>query len=360
MNRIVFLTLLLVASFGINSLSAQQAPPTNWFHLDKAQDGYLGVSTQKLYKNYINGKKGVKVVVAVIDSGVETDHEDLKDVLWTNTDEIPNNGKDDDKNGYIDDIHGWNFLGNAKGENVAFEQMEETRQYLVLKKQFESIDTNNLNKQQQLDFEQMKDYENKINAEITEMTEQSFFYQAIASAARQLQSKIGKDKITTEDLANFKSDQPLFKEVANMLKEIMISESMSYETLIEELESSVKSMKGLLEYGYNLSFETRSIIGDDPSNFSQTNYGNNDYEGPDAEHGTHVAGIIAAKRGNGIGIDGVANNVEIMVLRAVPDGDERDKDVATAIRYAVDNGAQIINMSFGKSFSPYKEELDKA
>ncbi|NIP78067.1 MAG: S8 family serine peptidase, partial [Gemmatimonadetes bacterium] len=115
-----------------------------------------------------------------------------------------------------------------------------------------------------------------------------------------------------------------------------------------------------LEYGLNPEFDPRDIVGDDYEDAGERVYGNAEVTGPRAGHGTGVAGIIAAERGNGIGEDGIASSVRIMVLRTVPDGDERDKDVANAIRYAVDNGADIINMSFGKAHSPRKDVVDAA
>ena len=116
-----------------------------------------------------------------------------------------------------------------------------------------------------------------------------------------------------------------------------------------------------LDYAYNPDYDSRKLIVKD--NYADSNerfYGNNDVEGPDALHGTHVAGIVGAVVGNEIGSDGIARNVKLMSVRAVPDGDERDKDVANAIRYAVDNGATIINMSFGKGYSWDKKAVDEA
>jgi subtilisin family serine protease len=132
------------------------------------------------------------------------------------------------------------------------------------------------------------------------------------------------------------------------------------EEYLKELKEAVDYYGVIVNYGYNENFDSREIVGDNISNLQEKNYGNNDVKGPDSNHGTHVAGIIAADRNNNLGIKGIADNVKIMVVRAVPNGDERDKDVANAIIYAVDNGAKIINMSFGKSFSPQKEAVDKA
>jgi cell wall-associated protease len=133
------------------------------------------------------------------------------------------------------------------------------------------------------------------------------------------------------------------------------------EQLSTELSGAIKSLEGAIEMSKRDADSIRTaIVGDNPNDLSSKIYGCNRYEGPDAMHGTHVSGIIAATRGNGMGIDGVADNVRIMVLRAVPDGDERDKDVANAIIYAVDNGAKVINMSFGKYWTPNKDYVDAA
>ena len=97
-----------------------EAEKHNWGHLDLVKDTIPGMSVDKAYAEIIKNRKGTKVIVAVIDSGIDIDHEDLNDVIWTNKDEIPNNGKDDDKNGYIDDIHGWNFLGDGYDEQLEY------------------------------------------------------------------------------------------------------------------------------------------------------------------------------------------------------------------------------------------------
>ena len=95
-----------------------KAEKQNWGHLDLVKDTIPGMSVDKAYAEIIKNKKGKSVIVAVIDSGIDIDHEDLDDVIWTNRKEIPNNGKDDDKNGYVDDVHGWNFLGGKDGKLV--------------------------------------------------------------------------------------------------------------------------------------------------------------------------------------------------------------------------------------------------
>jgi subtilisin family serine protease len=293
-------SLLIICAFAIasSSLFAQALPGTlNWYNGEGT-----GMFTDKAY-GLLKSKKSQTVIVAVIDSGVDIEHEDLKGKIWVNTGEIPNNKIDDDKNGYVDDVHGWNFLGNAKGENLDAACLEKTRILKVLMDKYEGVD------------------ESTIVA-----SEEFLLYQEV------------KMEVENE-----------------------ISEYAPYlESLDQFDEDTRKYITDHIDYLLNVNFDDRALIGDNPDDFNDKNYGNSNVEGPDALHGTHVAGIIAAIRGNGLGGDGVAENVKIMSLRAVPNGDENDKDVALAIRYAVDNGAMVINMSFGKNYSPYQNKVKEA
>jgi len=348
--------LLLVGS----CLLAQPAEaPKNWFHLNMAEDGYPGVSSDKLYSDLIKDVKGETVVVAVIDGGVDYDHEDLKDVMWVNKDEVPGNGVDDDKNGYIDDVHGWNFIGGKNGENVHYDNLEVTRLYKKYKDRFEDVDVAKLSKKDKALYEDWKQYEEEVTAKREEMGQNSMVYGGIYEAVKGMQKAIGKDKITLEDIQNFTSDDEMLTRSANVVAGMM-AQGNSFDAILTDLEDAYEYFNNQYEYYYNPDFESRQIVGDDYADKKERYYGNPDVKGPDANHGTHVAGIIGATRNNDVGIDGVANNVRIMALRVVPDGDERDKDVANAIIYAVDNGAKVINMSFGKGYSPFKEAVDKA
>lgn len=336
-------------------------PPQNWFLLDAA-DGYQGVSATKTYDQLLKGKIGQTVVVAVIDSGVDYEHEDLRDVMWVNTDEIPDNGIDDDRNGYVDDVHGWNFLGNAKGENVNHEQLEVTR---LLR--FYEMKYGNKSEDQIKGKKAKKEYAlyQKIKDEVTENREQNMTraatYESVLGSIDKMVAAVGKGatEITKKDLEDTKFDDEM---VANMSKRL--SGQMDDETTLADIRGEVDGayqyFYNQAMYYYNPDINPRETIGDNYADSYEKGYGNNDYEGPDALHGTHVAGIIAATRGNDVGMDGVADNVRIMTIRAVPDGDEHDKDVANAIIYAVDNGASIINMSFGKGYGWDKEAVDKA
>jgi len=140
---------------------------------------------------------------------------------------------------------------------------------------------------------------------------------------------------------------------------INILSQVSKEEFFEEIKGGQEYYEGQLNYHLNKEFNGRAIVGDNPDDINDRGYGNNNVIGPEkegAKHGTHVAGIIAQGRANGLGGDGVATPVvKIMAVRAVPDGDEYDKDVALAIRYAVDNGAKVINGSFGKYYSTHSD-----
>lgn len=340
---------------------AQDAAPDNWFHLNNSKDGFPGLSTEKVYQEILKSRQGRTVIVAVIDSGVDAEHEDLAANMWVNEDEIPGNGIDDDQNGYIDDIHGWNFLGNKDGKNVSHENLEVVRLYNRDKAKFAGKDASQFSGKEKEAFEKFKAYEKEIEDKREDLGPKVMQFGAIRDAFDKLVEGIGKEPkdITMADLKGFKTQDPILSQVAAMAQGF-VDQGQSFGDVYNELAEYADYLEGQYLYSYNPDFDARAIVGDDPSNVDDHNYGNNDVEGPDAEHGTHVAGIIGAVRGNNIGMDGVADNVRIMSVRAVPDGDERDKDVANAIRYAVDNGAEVINMSFGKGYSPYKGAVDEA
>lgn len=348
-------SLLVIAGY------AQEELPTNWPHLDAKTDGYPGMSTQKTYKELLKGRTSQTIIVAVIDSGVDKDHEDLKSVMWVNEDEIPDNGIDDDNNGYIDDIHGWNFIGGKNGKNLAHENLEMTRLYSLYKKKYEGKDKASLSKKEKEEFDQYEEYGKIIEKKKEELAPQVMLYGATLEAFSALAQAIGKspDEITLSDVKNFKTKDEMLSRVGEAVVGF-VEQGQDFGSIYAEVEEIYDYYFGQVNYYYNPEFSPRDIVGDDVNNPREQFYGNNDVKGPDSEHGTHVAGIIGAARGNDIGMDGVADNVRIMSIRTVPSGDERDKDVANAIRYAVDNGAAVINMSFGKGESPNKEVVDEA
>jgi subtilisin family serine protease len=315
----------------------------NWFNLDPEKDKALGTSIDKVYTEIVTGKPaGKTVLVAVIDSGVDIDHEDLRDRIWVNEDEIPGNSLDDDNNGYIDDIHGWNFIGNSNGENILYENMEFTR---VMR----AGGGPDYDKARQL-------FEKELQIRLEEKKNLEKFEEHFNKSKKIIKEKTGITVTSLKDLdAVTDEDGPEAMNAKRFLAS-RYEKGFTDQILVRIKQQNADYLTKYL----NKDFNPRGLIGDDPLNINDAKYGNPDVKGPRSNHGTSVAGIICAVRGNKLGIDGIATNVKIMCLRSTPNGDERDKDVALAIRYAVDNGADIINMSFGKPLSPQKEFVDQA
>lgn len=327
-----------------------------WNQLDLVADTIPGMSVDRAYTEILTGRTGKTVIVGIVDSGVDINHEDLKTVIWTNPKEIANNGKDDDKNGYVDDIHGWNFLGDS-----VHETLEMVRVVRRNKSRFEGKTESQIAATDKADFADYQRAKETLNKKIEELQDPKQQLEFIQNAQKTLADELGKNDFTLDDLKGLKSNNQSVMQSRGIFMQILANSSR--EEFNKEIESFEKYVYGQLNYNLNIDFDGRKPVGDDPYNFNDRDYGNNKVSGPDLEevtHGTHVAGIVAAVRNNGIGINGVASNAKIMVLRAVPDGDEYDKDIALAIRYAVDNGAKVINGSFGKAFSPNRAWVDEA
>ena len=343
-----------IASLPIETLEGKNIPTQvenpskdelkTWPHRDLLTTGYPGISLAEAYKA-LKGRKAQTVIVGVVDSGVDINHEDLKSIIWTNPKEIPNNGIDDDKNGYVDDVHGWNFLGEINQDNL---------EYVRILKKGDTSDPDYKRAEEKYDKE-FKDANEKIEL-------YSQIKERIAQSDALIQKHLGKKEYTEEDLDKIDaSSLQLLGAVRGM--KYLLSNGVSVKETLEELSEGIKHYEDRLKYGLNKEFNPRKVLNDNPDDITDKIYGNNNVIGPTAEgalHGTHVAGIIAAVRHNNIGIDGVADHVRIMPVRTVPDGDEYDKDVALALRYAIDNGAKVINTSFGKEFSPHKEWVYEA
>ena len=305
-----------------------------WSHLDIQKDTIPGMSVDKAYAELLKDKMGKKVIVGIIDSGVDIEHDDLKSVIWTNSKEIANNGIDDDKNGYIDDIHGWNFLGDIVNENL-----EITR---ILKKGDDGSDYfKNVKKAYDKEIEKSEDSKKQVD----------FIFKSLNEVSDYLK----KENFSMEDVEAIATESPSLLKSKKVMISIISQAGPDFRANLDEYKEQVYNK---INYYLNLDFNGRKVIGDNVNDIKDKIYGNNNVTGPDKEsclHGTHVAGIVAQVRNNNVGGDGVANNVAIMAVRAVPMGDEYDKDIALAIRYAVDNGAKVINTSFGKYYSPNKE-----
>ncbi len=298
----------------------------NWFLLDLNKDSIPGMSVNKAKEELLKNNKGASVIVAVIDSGVDIEHSLISESTWVNKKEIPNNNIDDDKNGYVDDINGWNFLGKSDKENMEYVRL--------IRNTSKNDSLYNIYK---TEIEEVKNTSNQRVERGKDLIKKYTKYDSI------IRSVLNKDSYSLNDAEkiNFKTLDVI--DAIDFLK-FFKKNSLS----IERLEGAIKYYNNRLKYHINLDFDGRSIVGDDPNDINDTNYGNPNVIGPDkdsADHGTHVSGIILS----------IYDNVKIMTLRAVPDGDEYDKDVALAIRYAANNGAKIINTSFGKSYSPQSD-----
>jgi cell wall-associated protease len=363
MKRKIYLLFALISSSICTSFAQSKNVklPANWFNLDLQKDGYFGISTEKAYTELLKSRTAKKkIVVAVIDGGVDINHEDLKDNIWVNAKEIPNNGIDDDHNGYIDDVHGWNFIGSKAG-NLQYDNLELVRIYRKLNPKYKSTIKSTV-----LDSAQKEEFAlyNKVTAEFgkkyDDADQQYRVLYAINKVLDSVASGNKKAVPTLEEVEAYKASDEMEEQVKKIIRSGS-RKSNSFDKFYKEVKDAYKETEAMLRYNLNPKYDERQrLVGDDYANSRERSYGNADVIGPDAKHGTHVAGIIAATRNNKIGINGVANSVLIMPIRVVPDGDERDKDVANGIRYAVDNGANIINMSFGKSYTWDKQAVDEA
>jgi len=331
-RKIVFFVMLSC----ITTMSYAQK---NWQNQDLKTDGVFGISTEKAYAELLKGKKGKEVLVAVIDGGVDTNHVDLKPVLWRQQKKW-----------------GWSFLGSPKG-NVHYEAQELTRIVAAGQKRFP--DLNDL----PADTTGLSVYKRQRLAYIRKLQRAKGMRQNIAEYRNVMDTillNIGSKNPSLEAFKAYVPETSLQSSVKGMALNGIKKEENAISKLRSLLDLDYNHFDNEVNYALNLSYNPRSVVGDDLSDLEQNNYGSADVMGPDAAHGSHVSGIIGAVRHNGIGIDGVADNVRILNIRAVPDGDERDKDIANAIVYAVNKGAKIINMSFGKPFSPAKSRVDEA
>lgn len=333
---IKYITFTSIFILLVSNINAQQVP--DWQNKDLHADNLFGISTYKAYNQLLKGKKSRPVIVAVIDAGVDTSHEDLKSVLWVNPDKKKND------NG----TYGWSYIASAKG-NVQFDNLELTRQVRQHQQQGDTATTIYRKEKAELD--------KKLAEDTRQLKGITSFKDVLDSIIFQ----IGKPN---PQLKDFQAYQPKGNRQMQVVKTMtnVLSQKDDIEAFrTEELDRALDHYNASVQYQLNTAYDPRAqYVGDDYNNSQERNYGSPDNQGPDPTHGTHVAGIIAAVRNNGLGIEGIADNVKILAIRAVPDGDERDKDIANAIRYAADHGAKIINMSFGKPYAQDKAAVDEA
>ncbi len=332
----------------------QKKPDKHWYHAAPTKKN-MGISLDKAYASEAAKLPSKTIVVAVVDGGVDIAHPDLKDVIWHNKGEIPFNNIDDDRNGYVDDTVGWNFIGGKDGRMVQYDHLEKVRLYMKYKEQFKNVNADEVNNNPEYAAYQAMKVD--IEARIASSKESYQNMLQLKSTLEEYARLSGKIEPTGKEIKAISVKE---SEVKKRDRIAMFVSLMGYAKFHEAIDQSAHGMEAQVKYQYNLDYNPREIVGDNYNDPHEFGYGNNNVAGPDASHGTHVAGIIGAVRGNEIGLDGVADNVKIMAIRVVPDGDERDKDVANAIRYAVDNGANIINMSFGKGYKWDKDAVNEA
>jgi len=336
------------SSYSVTAI-AKKAPLTEeeskfWGHSDLVTDSIPGMSLDKAY-DFLQGKKGIEVVVGVVDSGTDLLHEDLKNVAWINSKEIPSNGIDDDKNGYVDDINGWNFLGTIYKEHLEYQRIVKDPSIA----NEESVK------------EATKFYDEKVEAAKKNEKQYGQMLKMVTNADDALSKHFDKSNYSKDEVTKVETEDTALKQSIEVAKQMYGFGLSSLAQAKQELSKLVENASSMLGCE-DLKKEYRSVLGDDPNTMDNISYGDaaTGHSTKDEAHGTHVSGIIGASRNNNIGMNGVATNVKIMAVRAVPDGDEYDKDVALGLRYAVDNGAKIINTSFGKGFSPKKEWVYEA
>ena len=305
----------------------------NWHNLDIEKDSVPGTSVERAYNELLNELKGKKVIVAVIDTGLDIDHRSLSENIWINKDEKLN-GKDDDNNGYIDDINGWNYLGSS---------YNETR------------DMTRILRDNKINNRKYNLVEEEIQKEIKNSNEQlnilNYYIQILDESKELLSDYLDNDNFSIQDVNNIETVDPKLNRAKNIYKDFDF-----YGYTKEYLNEGIDQFNDFINYHFNVEFNGRTT-NDDIYDINDRNYGDNNINNTkeSESHSTHVSGIISGNRKIEDGNKGINNLAEIMVLRAVPNGDEYDKDVALAIRYAVDNGAKIINGSFGKYFSSNPE-----
>ena len=302
------------------------------------------------------------VIVAIIDSGFNLDHPLITNRLWINPNEIPNNGIDDDYNGYIDDVVGWNFLG-SRDASAVFEinerQVTITKQNLGDQIYYDSLEIvrefNSLfygsgltRKENRVLDSLMKKINEKLERANKFVTSYQKEKKAYELAARLLELEL--EGLTYQSLLGI--DKNLLQDKEKAALQFLTdkySVGQTYQFTLEEIEL----FNIQINYHYNINLNQREkIVADNKDVLIEKGYGNNDVQTNRSFHGTAVASVLAQATEK--------SDISFMLLRSLPYGDERDKDVINSIYYAVDNGADIINISFGKYSSPNAKEVWQA
>lgn len=358
-RSILSAVMILLSGFAFAQQKQGNELPANWYNLDLKANGVFGISIDKSYSELLKGKKPVSVIVAVIDGGIDPKHEDLKNVVWTNPKEIPGNGKDDDKNGYIDDIHGWNFLGSSKDD------FEYDNDLIVVevrkgKAKFGDKDSTAIAKKDLPAYREYIAKREDLKGRLENANQKIESTNTFLTDVNALQKKLAKDQPTLEDFKNYVPSTDAEAKAQQFMVRIL-QKNPSYKAYMEQTKEQLEEYQHDAQYHLNINYDPRAKYANEFTAAKGRFYGNgNVYGAVPPAHGTHVAGVIAAQRNNNIGINGVADAVQLMAIRAIPDGYGLDKDEANAIRYAADNGAKVINMSFGLSTAIDKKMVEDA
>lgn len=331
-----------------NAQDQPASPKPNWYNLDLSQDGMFGISMDKAYKDLLNQKSPAPVIIAVIDGGLDINHEDLKNIIWTNRGEIPGNGQDDDGNGYVDDVHGWNFLGSSS-ESFEFDNDLIVKQVRKFKKRFAGIDSTTVANKDLTDYKNYIALKKELSASQKRSRESMENTKNFLSDLNLVLKQIGKDHPKLDDFNSFMPTNDAEAKAQKFIIQVL-QVNPDFEAYMNQTKAQFENYQNDLDFHLNMDYEPRAKFSDEYLKAKFRYYGNgNVYGAVPPAHGTHVAGTIGAERNNGIGINGISNTVRVMPIRAIPDGYSDDRDQANAIRYAVANGAKIINMSFGLS-----------
>lgn len=357
MKKVISIVVILILfSACREEKSAEIKALNDWYFKDFKKDSVLGLSLTKLYNSdiYKQNSTNETVLVAVIDTEIDTNHEDFDNIFWKNNEEQPN-GRDDDDNGYIDDLYGWNFIGNSKGESIIFSNFS----FIKKIKQFDSIfkgkDAPEISAKDSINFANyqraLKDYDEKNNEIKGNYEYIDFLKKGYPKAKKTVDSILEGKEYTFKDADSL---YQIYKDKDSIIAAdvYFMHDFLKYEMdgVAEEFESDMKNIE---RYSNNIKYDDRAIIGDDVNNINDTIYGNNlvNKNLKELSHGTRVTSIITANNKNDKGINGIYNNIKILPLCVAPKyGPETDKDLALAIKYAVNKGAKIINISLGRSY----------
>lgn len=369
--------LLLLVCIGMANVNAQLIKQDNqarkkqsdldWYNCSFGEDGVYGAEVNKAYE-FLKGKKVKKrPVVALIGTGLDVEHEDLKQAIWVNPGEQAD-GKDRDKNGFIDDINGWNFLGGKNGQVMERLIQEGDREFLRLKDKYADYITSNGEFFKIIDGKRVK-----VSAP-ENLSEYSYYKNVVMPESQlariyggwnmayviaeygqkfkeDLRAKFPGQRITLQEFQTcYDPNAPqdtlsdvTFTLIATAFQLYKTDDlDFVYKTFVETGVARGKESyeEALKAYGYD---GRKDIVGDDYLNINDNKYGNNVLLTSDAGLGTMQGGIIGGKRGNGLGNDGIMDEAEIMALRVTASGGEPYiKDMVLAIRYAADHGVDII------------------